>query len=71
MPSALPLSQQCVCVRCCDQGRAAHVAVTDYFPSNSTGLAVFNYGPAAVTATSAAVYGMGCGWTDTKPTPTI
>jgi hypothetical protein len=24
-----------------------------------------------VTATSAAVYGMGCGWTDTKPTPTI
>ena len=32
----------------------------DYFPSNSTKLAVFNNGPAPVTATSAEVYGMGC-----------
>ena len=53
-----------------NDGRASHVAVNDYFPSNTTAIAAFNKGTAPVTVSSAKAYGMGCGWTATRPTPT-
>jgi hypothetical protein len=53
-----------------NDGRASHVAVNDYFPSNTTAIVAFNDGTAPVTVSSAEAYGMGCGWTATRPTPT-
>ena len=51
-----------------NKGRAAFVSADNSFHENHTKVALFNSGKAPVTANVSA-FGMGCGWTKTKPTP--
>ena len=51
-----------------NRGRAAFTASDGGFLPSRAGAALFNRG-GTVVSTSVAAYGMGCGWTKTKPVP--
>ena len=52
-----------------NRGRAAYVACDKFYSPDNSSVHVFNGGSVPVTVSNASVYGVGCGWTLTKPLP--
>ena len=52
-----------------NRGRAAFVSADANFSLHKTAVTLFNNGTDTVIATGIGAFGMGCGWTKTKPCP--
>ena len=52
-----------------NNGRASHVAVNPFDPSLAEIAIVNKAGTAAVQVFNVTAFGMGCGWTSSKPIP--